>query len=380
MYKQLLLLIGLVMTISSCREKVNCRVCFIVNAPNLPKDKNVYIAGNHEKLGSWAADGVKLKRRNPSKFDKKINFSKGEELEYKFTLGSWNEEALGEKNEVLENSFVSIQKDTTIEITIKSWKSNSIDFVKGKITGNVKYHEGFKISDIPDRNVIVWLPPGYNDNRNRKYPVLYMHDGQNCFDPATSSFGVDWQIDETCTTLIENKSIQEIIVVGIYNTENRSKEYIPGNDGKVYMELITNKIKPFIDANYRTMKERENTAVGGSSAGGIISFMLAWEYPEIFSKVICMSPAFKIENIDYVKEVVADTCKKRELKIYIDNGGIGLEKKLQPGIDEMLLALKEKGYKIDDDMYWYLDTSAQHNENAWAKRMPQALIKLFELK
>ena len=117
--------------------------------------------------------------------------------------------------------------------------------------------------------------------------------------------------------------------------------------------------------------------MGGSLAGGIISFMLAWEYPEIFSKIICMSPTFKVENIDYVKEVVADTSEKRDLKIYIDNGGIGLEKKLQPGIDEMIITLKEKGYKIDKDMYWY--TSEQHNENAWAKRMPQALVKLFEL-
>ena len=199
-----------------------------------------------------------------------------------------------------------------------------------------------------------------------------MHDGQNIFDPVTSSFGVDWSIDETADRLIKSHAIEPLIVVGIYNTPDRMQEYTPGDKGTAYMNFVVQKVKPLIDATYRTRPDRNHTIVGGSSAGGLISFMLVWEHPEVFSKAICMSPAFKFRDFDYVK-VVRETKEKRKAFFYIDNGGVGLEAQLQPGIDEMLAQLKANGYKEGEDFVFVRDPNAKHFEADWAKRFPNAL-------
>jgi predicted alpha/beta superfamily hydrolase len=204
-----------------------------------------------------------------------------------------------------------------------------------------------------------------------------MHDGQNIIDPATSSFGVDWRIDESVDSLIQNKIIEPHIVVGIYNTKDRSQEYTPGEKGNSYMKFVADKLKPMIDLAYRTKPEALYTITGGSSAGGLISFMLAWEYPHVFSKAICMSPAFKIFNIDYVKTVL-ETKEKKPVYFYIDNGGIGLESQLQSGIDEMINALRSKGYQPGTDFYYFINLSAKHFEKDWGKRFPSAIINVLQ--
>ncbi|MBA4323399.1 MAG: histidine kinase, partial [Odoribacter sp.] len=243
----------------------------------------------------------------------------------------------------------------------------------------VKYHYQMAGKGIPSRDIIVWLPPDYGKTRNKKYPVLYMQDGQNIFDPVTSSFGVDWQIDETCDSLIRNKISDPLIVVGINSTKERMAEYTPGPEGNAYMDFVVKVLKPFIDSNYHTIPGRSSTFAGGSSAGGTISFMLAWNYPSVFSKAICMSPAFKIRNIDVVKEVSDYSGKNKKIVLYIDNGGKGLEERLQPGIDEMINVLENKGFAKDKDFFWILAPEAEHNEAAWAKRMPGALKLMFPL-
>jgi predicted alpha/beta superfamily hydrolase len=117
--------------------------------------------------------------------------------------------------------------------------------------------------------------------------------------------------------------------------------------------------------------------VGGSSAGGILAFMMVWEYPDVFSKAICMSPAFRlpgnpVSGWNYVS-TVKDGTKRKKVYFYIDNGGIGLEQQLQPGIDEMLNALTNKGYREGRDLIYVSDPTAKHHEEAWARRFPYAL-------
>ena len=248
----------------------------------------------------------------------------------------------------------------------------------GQITGDLKYHPAMQGEGIRERNVIVWLPPNYQTDTDSTYSVLYMHDGQNIIDPATSFIGIDWQIDETVDSLIRVGSIDPIIIVGIYNTDDRLYEYTPGEKGDAYMNFVTGTLKTFIDDNYRTKPDRENTYVGGSSAGGIISFMIVWEYSEIFSKAIIMSPAFKSpENFgykfNYIDIVNQTTDTPDSVYFYIDNGGLDLDAQLQPGIDEMLMALDSKGYLLNRDFVFIKDEQATHNEKAWAARFPNAL-------
>ena len=245
----------------------------------------------------------------------------------------------------------------------------------GQISGNVEYLGQMHGDGILDRDVIVLLPNDYESNIEKQYPVLYMHDGQNLFDPTTSSFGVDWQIDETLDSLEKLGAIEIPIVVGIYNTSERTADYTIGKQSQDYMRFVVETVKPFIDKKYRTLTDAKNTAVGGSSYGGLISFKMAWEYPHIFSKAFCLSPAFKVQNIDYVQNVLDYKGERKNLTFYIDNGGIGLEEQLQPGIDDMLEALEVRGYNF----FYITDKKARHFESDWAKRMPNAFLLISSL-
>jgi predicted alpha/beta superfamily hydrolase len=356
------------------------QVTFELYAPTLPDSSTVFIVGNEPQLGNWNPAKITMQNMGRHTWQLKLQFPANTQLEYKYTLGSWDREGTDAKGFPLSNYRVTIASDITIANTIEHWLEKKTRQFKGGITGNVKYHKNLKAKGLQDRDVIVWLPEDYETNKSKKYPVLYMHDGQNIIDPATSSFGTDWQLDETADSLIRANAIESIIIVGIYNTSDRSDEYIPGEKGTAYMDFVVNTVKPFIDKQYRTKPGRKHTAIGGSSAGGIMAFMLAWEHPEVFSKAICMSPAFKIQHIDYVDDVLNYTGKKKKLYFYIDNGGIALEEKLQTGIDEMLQALKAKGYHEHKDFVWVKAPQAEHNEAAWARRMPGALKLIFPAK
>lgn len=358
-------------TAQQSREKT---VVFQVYSPDLPDSTHVFITGSLAELGSWNPATTPLQHEGNHRWSKKIVVKESTSIEYKFTLGSWDREAANANGLPLQNFNLNVNGDTTVTHTILFWKTGGDKkVITGQITGTVAYHRQLAGEGIAPRDIIVWLPPDYGINKKKRYPVVYMQDGQNSVDPATSAFGVDWRIDETSDSLIRNKITPSFIVVGIYNTADRTKDYTPGEGGAAYMKFVVNKVKPFVDSIYRTKPDAKNTIVGGSSAGGLISFMLAWEYPGVFSKAICMSPAFKIMHIDYVKTVL-ESMEKKNVFFYIDNGGVGLETQLQPGIDEMITALKKKGYKEGKDYFYTFDSAAKHFESDWAKRFPKAIM------
>lgn len=357
---------------SGQQQPDSLRVTFRVHSPTLPDSQRVYLTGSTAALGNWQPDKVVMQYKGKQVWEKQL-YLKERSIAYKFTLGSWDKEATDAHSQPLPNFSLQLEGDTTVQHTLAHWLKKKTHPVKGGITGKVVYHRNLKADSLKARDLVVWLPPGYEQG-SKRYPVLYMHDGQNVFDPATSSFGVDWRIDEIADSLIRSKQMEPAIIVGINNTPDRMEEYVPGDKGSAYMEFVVHTVKRLIDREYRTKPGAKHTLTGGSSAGGIMAFMLAWEYPQVFSKAICMSPAFKIMHIDYVKEVQAYTGKKKKLRFYIDNGGIDLEARLQPGIDEMLEALQQKGYRNGKDYTWVLDKNALHNEAAWAKRMPDALL------
>ena len=256
--------------------------------------------------------------------------------------------------------------------------------VEGQVTGTVVYHRDLKGEGLRDRDLIVWLPPGYDIDSEQRYPVLYMHDGQNVFDPATSYAGVDWAVDETVDSLIRAGTIEPRIVVGIYNTQDRTAEYSPGDMGNAYMTFIVDVVKPLIDTTYRTRPEREHTLTGGASSGGTISFMLGWDYPQIFGGAICMSTAFKVgpgvdfDEFDFIPYFESTRDIKRDVFFYLYNGGVELDAILQPGNEEMLARLEEWGYQEGKDWVFKQDAEAKHFESAWAKDFPGALIRTLQ--
>ncbi len=355
----------------------NSNVKIEVIAEGLSLDSKIFITGNDEQLGNWYADSIQLNKSENVKWTKEFSFEKGKKIEFKITRGSWKSEALNNDGSTPSNYAFEVFNDTTIEIKVNLWADQIERKVDGQITGTVKYYRNFQGQGIKPRDVIVWLPPGYETELNKNYPVLYMHDGQNIVDPNTSAFQVDWQLDENADSLIRKRLIQPIIIVGIYNTPDRDSEYDEVTLGKEYMNFIVDSLKPFIDRNYRTLSDRENTAIGGASLGGLISFILMWEHSDVFSKALCFSPAFKIDNYNFVDNISDYNGKKKNIKVFINNGDNDLDSQLQPGVDEMIDALNNQGYVEGKDFYFFKAKNSQHGERNWAKGVWRSLIFLF---
>lgn len=370
--KYILILFLLVLNVYPQEKEVT----IIVTTPYLPDTSVVFISGSNEEFGGWNPSSTPLNKIDKDTWSRTFKFKESEFLEFKFTLGAWEHEALDDKKVIPDNHIVKIINDTVLNYTINYWSRSNKRQVTGQITGKVEYIRNFMGEGIKPRDIIIWLPPDY-DKSDKRYPVLYAHDGQNIFDPSTSSFGIDWQMDEAADSLIRKKEIEPIIIVGLSSTESRFAEYSTTDSGYAYMKFIVEDLKPLIDRRYRTLPDRNNTAVIGSSMGGLISFMILWEYPDVFSKGACLSPAFQVRNLDYVTQVKKDSGEIKNIKVYIDNGEIGIESEIQPGIDNMIHELKEQGYVEGKDFYWSLHKEAEHSEKAWAKRFPAILKFLF---
>lgn len=366
----------ILLSFSSCSQN-NVKITIEVIANDIPEGSRIYITGNDDQMGNWQPDSIELSEIEKGKWSKSFSFIKGKKLEFKITRGSWENEALNDDGSTPVNYSINVSSDTSITYYIKLWADQVERKIEGQITGRIKYHRNFQGEGIQPRDIIVWLPPGYESDLNNNYPVLYMHDGQNIVDPNTSSFQVDWQIDEAADSLIRKELIKPIIIVGIYNTPDRNQEYSEDKLGLLYMKFITDSLKPFIDRNYRTKSDRMNTANGGGSLGGLISFMLMWEHANIFSKAICFSPAFKIDQYDFIDNVKSYEGKLKNFKLYMYNGDNELDSMLQPGVDEMLVVLKQQGYIEGDHFYFHKGEGSLHSERDWAKNIWHALIFIF---
>jgi len=241
---------------------------------------------------------------------------------------------------------------------VKRKSSITIFTAKGSALGQVRYHRELQSAGLRyPRDVIVWLPPSYRRTATRRYPVVYMHDGQNLFDPATAFAGQDWAVDQAASKLILSRRIEEPIIVGIYNTRDRIQEYSISPTGLRYAQFIAAELKPFIDRTYRTKPDAANTGVMGSSMGGLCSFLLAWWYPQVFSMAGCMSSSFLWNDNQIIKEVFCYSGPKKNIRIYLDVGTE--EHQLIPGFEQMVSLLKQKGYKKGEDLEYYLSKGAR---------------------
>jgi len=354
------------------------RVTFRVITPfPIPADAQVCVAGNHPDLGDWSPGRVALHREDDTTWAKSFPFKRGTELEFKITLGSWNRQAIYVPGVIPANTRLIVAGDTTVTIRPVVWSNEGV-LREGGIVGTVKYHRALTGKGLRyARDLIVWLPPSYGRQQERRYPVLYMHDGQNIIDPATSFIGYDWHADEVADSLIRAGEMQEIIIVGIDNTPDRLSEYSGTELGRAYADFVIGTVKPLIDSAYRTLPDRPHTAVMGSSMGGLISFLFLWWHPEVFSKAGCLSSVFDGRASEVLKMVRTASAPPRDVRIYLDCGGYGGEASLKPGVDEMVRLLLQKGFHEGADVMWFFDPQAEHSERAWASRLWRPFLFLF---
>jgi predicted alpha/beta superfamily hydrolase len=257
------------------------------------------------------------------------------------------------------------------------------------VTGEVRHHLRFESKLVAPRNVEVWLPPGYRADRAARYPVLYMHDGQNVFNPATSYTGVDWGVDETMTRLIAAKKIRPAIVVGVWNTDKRFEEYMPrkavaGDSLRVgpgrampasallsdaYLKFLVTELKPYIDRTYRTRPGREDTFIMGSSMGALISLYAVGEYPQVFGGAAAVSTHWPAGNgavIDYLKRAAPDPKLHR---LYFDHGTATLDATYAPFQARADSAMRALGYTPGTSYASRTFDGADHSERAWRTRV-----------
>jgi predicted alpha/beta superfamily hydrolase len=377
--KYVLALIGVIsmMLLSTCNGS-EAKITIRVIMPSVtPPNSQFFISGNHPKVGDWNPGIIKLVKQSDSFWEITLDMPKKFNFEFKITRGSWATQAIYTAGEIPPNNSFFVNEDTIVTLTPSSWQDLNFKF-SGGIVGTVKYHKELKGDGLNySRDLIVWLPPSYDKDTTIRYPVLYMHDGQNVFDPATSFIGYDWHVDEVADSLIRAGKIKEMIVVGVYNTPDRGDEYGDTKLGRAYMKFLIEKVKPLIDITYRTLRDRANTSTMGSSMGGLISFLLVWNYDSVFSQAGCLSPVFR-DNLTRTVENYKGVDKR--VRLYIDNGGVGLEKELAPGCDNMLKSLHSIGFSEGNNLEWFLDANAEHNERAWSNRVWRPLTFMFGIK
>ena len=233
-----------------------------------------------------------------------------------------------------------------------------------------------------ERTVRLYLPPSYEAATDRRYPVIYMHDGQNLFDDATSYAG-EWGVDETLDRLARTRGF-EAIVVGIDNGgEARLRELSPWTNpnygdaqGAQYLAFVVDTLKPWIDARYRTRPGRADTAIAGSSMGGLISQAALLRYPQVFGKAAIFSPSY-----GYSDQVWAETRAHpwpAGTRVYFYVGGRESEESV-PGMQRMVALLRAQPHDADD-MILSIDAAGEHDERAWRAEFPRAVAWLFALK
>jgi predicted alpha/beta superfamily hydrolase len=253
------------------------------------------------------------------------------------------------------------------------------------LAARLRKHQQFISRLLEDHHdLIVYLPPGYEAEGDRRFPVLYMQDGQNLFDPETSFIhGNYWRLGETADALIETGEIEPLIIVGIYNVGvKRIDEYTPvedkrlgGGQADAYGRMLVEELKPFIDRQYRTLPGAGNCGMGGSSLGGLVTLYLGLRYSAEFSRLAVLSPSVWWRNRTILRTVAA-LSQKPELRIWLD---IGTKESTRAVPDARALrdGLIKKGWQLGQDLTYFEAEGAEHTESAWADRVAPMLKFLF---
>ncbi len=346
----------------------------LISVPEKTGDQSVYIAGS---FNDWNPADAKyqLQKQTNGKYVAQLKLENGS-YEYKITRGAWDKVECKKGGTDITNRILKVESDITVQIIVEEWADN-ISAKPGKSTAsrNVKIIDtAFHIPQLNRvRRVLIYLPDNYASSKKR-YPVMYLHDGQNVFDDATSYAG-EWGIDE----YLDSTKASQCIVVAIDNGGNkRMNEYCPydftfnpqkpkGNKGEgvQYVDFLAKTLKPFIDKKYRTQKNKKNTFITGASMGGLISFYAVLKYPKVFGGAGVFSPSVWICKEDLLN-LVKTAGKKVNSKIYFYCG------KLEgPGmVPDMLKAFQELAAVSKSKMTTVIRDDGKHNEPTWRKEFP----------
>ncbi len=398
-----LFLIAAVLIFSACsREAAAPADCCTARITAVAPEgaPTVYLTGNLPELGPWKPDALAMEGEGRERVAV-VTAPKGTVFEYKFTLGAWEREAVGPSGMVMANFRLEIDNDVSARHEIADFKKDPqayiADWQGSGVKGTLVYWRDVASVHLgPARHVSIWLPPGYDQNTEQRYKVLYMSDGQNLFDPRIANTGVDWGVDEAVTALAEDGAIDPVIVVGVWSTARRGPEYSPWGEADDYARFLIEELAPRINAEFRTLTGPANTAHMGSSMGGLLSFYLATRHPEVFGACGCVSTHFPLseeisakyfpmgerpENPDptpyILKDIAAGLTIPKDARMWFDYGTLGLDAGYGPTHEAVKAMLAAQGFAEGEDFVMRAYAGADHNEASWRARLKDPLRFLY---
>ncbi|MDC9723751.1 MAG: alpha/beta hydrolase-fold protein [Urechidicola sp.] len=368
------------------------QVTFVIDSipENTPKNSDIYITGDFE---GWTGGQEKFKLEKRSGKHSITIPKQVKSIHFKFTQGSWDSVEVDKNGKSIANrthTFVAVPDDVEpVIIKIQNW--SQAKELPSTASKNVSIlSEDFFIPQLNrTRKIWLYLPPDYKTS-NKDYPVIYMHDGQNLFDD-TSSFSGEWQVDETLDKLYEENGFSAI-VIGIENGGvKRLDEYSPwenekygGGEGEKYIQFIAETLKPFVDENYRTKSDKENTAIIGSSMGGLISFYAVLKYNTTFGLGGIYSPSFWFSEKSF--EFAKINGNLDTTKFYFLAGAAEDDNETFEGISKtsqdlykMDTIIKAQGFNKKNSIIKVVP-GGKHNEKLWRENFEEAIRWLFTVK
>lgn len=354
----------------------------LVTVPDFTPEGPIHVSGNQAVLGDWDGVGLALWPAIEGRHAAMVALPAGTALEYKVTRGSWDTVEKGVGGVEIPNRTAMLTGPIArSEIAVEAWRDTTGPPISGPRLVHVPSFASSFLT--PRRDLWVYLPPGYDSSPERRYPVLYMHDGQNLFDGSLAAFGVAWEVDAAADAGILAGEVAPLIIVGIESTSDRMSEYTPvvddeygGGNAAAYGRFLVEELKPYIDGQYRTRVGPDDTGLAGSSLGGLVSLYLGLEYPGVFRRLGVVSPSVWWADKDIVSRVTALGAKP-PLFVWLDIGTAEGSGSAVGNTRELRDALVGEGWAEGQDLFYREYSGAQHNEASWAERFPEILRALF---
>jgi predicted alpha/beta superfamily hydrolase len=358
---KIILLQGVLLAFSAQAETP---VRIIVNTPFNTPAGNIYLTGTFPGC-EWRAQCYEMQKIADNQYQSLLALPQGQ-YHFKVNRGEWVQEASDAQNRPLQNVLLTVGFPAkTVIQNIVNWS----DLGGLRTTGDILEIKDFFSPELNNsRTLQIRLPKSYHHSKKR-YPVIYMHDGQNVFNPQTSTFGVDWSVDEVLEKLESSGEVPEAIVVGIYH-KDRAKEYNDEDHGESYSAFLANTLKSYIDDNFKTLSDREHTYLMGSSYGSIISFTTLWRYSHVFSKAAGLAfngNFFKDMPIRFLSQF-PNYSWKNPVSLYLDHGTEGMDGNFAPHVRRFINRISQTGMpssQLSYRVFPYTD----HTETDWARRV-----------
>ena len=367
----------------------------------------VYVAGSVPELGAWDPSKVPMQGSGNERVLRFDPAGDAREIEFKLTLGSWSREALGKDGNIMQNQRVS--RDGEVQVAVAAFREDRAQEARanpqanpegGGVLGNIVRWDHVSSKYLArSRTVEVWLPPDYDANDAVRHPVIYAHDGQNMFDPRLAAFGVDWGLDEAIVARAakgsDSAAIPLPIVVAIWNTADRRREYNPWDLGDAYARFLVEELKPRVDAEFRTRTDAATTMTLGSSMGGLISFHLCRTRPDVFGLGACVSthvpfhagnlaraqgrePESGVDETPLIlRDIATGLTFPKGPRLWFDYGTVGLDAAYEPVQRQVDAWLVRQGLVEGVDFVSRRYDGTDHSERAWRARVGDALAFLY---